>query len=393
MAQKHQVLLIGLFTGLLLFTLFGQTSFGGVRIAIAIAGSENLVYRSNSGCDAEDIPDTPARVFRDSHGRIHLFSSHFRNRAMIGPNFDHLARDCKIVFQGRRDDDPSAFDDLSWLAGFWAIGVGKTIYALVHNEFHGKMRPKLCPSNDHFKCWYNGIAMAVSHDDGFSFQRQEKALVAAPLYPYTTDSTGRIGPSNPTNIIGLNGYYYFLFVEDVRDSRGRVCVARSDDLADHSSWRAWDGNNFSIIIASNPYDTTEKRSPCHSLPGLISGSVGSITRHVSSGLFVLTQIAAASKNRRAGVYFSTSSDLVHWSTPTNLLRGPTYRVSCEINAIYRYPALIDPDSTDRNFQTIGDRPFLYFVREHAEACHGSLKRDLLRLPIAITTEHLRSVPR
>ena len=47
----------------------------------------------------------------------------------------------------------------------------------------------------------------------------------------------------------------------------------------------------------------------------------------------------------------------------------------------RVPALLDPNSTDRNFNTIGQNAQLYFVTARRENCMTTDKRDLKRVPI------------
>ena len=45
--------------------------------------------------------------------------------------------------------------------------------------------------------------------------------------------------------------------------------------------------------------------------------------------------------------------------------------------------MIDPKSTDRNFQTVGGTAYLYFTQFHYSNCEQTLDRDLVRVPIQI----------
>jgi hypothetical protein len=45
-----------------------------------------------------------------------------------------------------------------------------------------------------------------------------------------------------------------------------------------------------------------------------------------------------------------------------------------------YPALLDPESGSRNFETTGPTAYLYFTRNNFG--HTSLDRDLMRVPVA-----------
>ena len=342
-----------------------------------------VVFDSKLGCDATDIPDASARAFRDSKGLIHFFASFAVNRASIGANWPNLKHDCRVVYQGHHRDNPSAFDDRSWLASFFTKD-GLTVYSLIHNEFHGDRRPDLCPSRSHLRCWYNSLTMAISTDGGFSFVRS--GLVAASTYRYIPDGPRRIGTASPSNIVEAGGFYYFIYVNDVPDAGGHICVARTPSLENPSSWLAWDGSAFSIPIGIDPYQTSASPAQarhCKHLSGLVSGSIGSLTRHEPSGVYILTQTSAEIPGRKAGLYYALSSDLVTWSRPVLLWQVPTYVATCATDALFDYPSLIDPSSTSRNFETIGDRPFLYVVRRMFKDCKGTMNRQLIRVPIAI----------
>ena len=83
--------------------------------------------------------------------------------------------------------------------------------------------------------------------------------------------------------------------------------------------------------------------------------------------------------------FSTSSDLIHWSTPTLLFQ--TVMVSgyqCGGPDPIQYPSLTDPASTTRNFETTGNTAYLYYTQNHYTNCQQTLDRDLVRVPITIS---------
>ena len=57
----------------------------------------------------------------------------------------------------------------------------------------------------------------------------------------------------------------------------------------------------------------------------------------------------------------------------------------------RDPSLLDNDSTSRNFDTIGQRPYLYFTRFNVgfnspTSCFTSLDRDLIRIPLEFSNQ-------
>jgi hypothetical protein len=46
-----------------------------------------------------------------------------------------------------------------------------------------------------------------------------------------------------------------------------------------------------------------------------------------------------------------------------------------------YPAVLDPNSSSRNFETTGKQVYLYFTRFNYASCTMTADRDLIRVPI------------
>jgi hypothetical protein len=125
---------------------YSNTCFGDVKIL----GPEEIVFDwTTDQCSVEDIPDIPARAFRDVDGKIQLIASHFVNRRMIGNTIDSVQRDCNIIMNSHKDPEPSKFNDREWLHSVYTID-GETIYALVHNEYQGNNAGKWCAGDDFF---------------------------------------------------------------------------------------------------------------------------------------------------------------------------------------------------------------------------------------------------
>ncbi len=86
----------------------------------------------------------------------------------------------------------------------------------------------------------------------------------------------------------------------------------------------------------------------------------------------------------SGFYSATSRDLLHWSDPRLVLAAPTlFDDLCRTGpSIVAYPALLDPASPSRNYDTIGDAPELFFTRIAVDKCetgHRLLLRQRLML--------------
>lgn len=358
-----------------------------------LAGPEEVVFDwSRDACAPEDIPDTPARAFRDGQGQVQLIASHHANRRMVGPDLDRLARDCAVVLASDDDPDPARFNDREWLHALYSPD-GNTVYALVHNEYQGHRRPGRCPSGRYEDCWYNTITLAVSTDGGRSYTQAPPPahLVASIPYPYEP-GTRPVGVFNPSNIVhrSADGYYYaLLHVEQFRDQAWGTCVMRTRDLADPTSWRAWDGTAFNVRFV-NPYDGAARAPRDHVCRPVarqeIGGMAASLTYNTYFGRFLLVDLSEVddptSRRRVTGVFYSLSDDLIHWSPRRLLLAADRPdTATCGGPDPIGYPAVLDPGSPSRNFETTGKRAYLYFTRFHYASCQKTLDRDLVRVPI------------
>ena len=132
---------------------------------LEVAGEEEVVFDwSKDRCESLDIPDIPARAFRDDQGNVQLIATHYVNRRFVGPDLNTLKRDCQVIMQSASLEDPSLFSYHQWLASPYTDD-GKTIYALVHNEYYGSEAYVPCmpayagdPS-----CWYNDAQIDSPH--------------------------------------------------------------------------------------------------------------------------------------------------------------------------------------------------------------------------------------
>ena len=107
--------------------------------------------------------------------------------------------------------------------------------------------------------------------------------------------------------------------------------------------------------------------------------------HAATRTYVaLFQAKAGGAYPLPGFYTATSRDLLHWSDPRLLMAASTlYDDLCGAGpAIVAYPALLDPASSARNYDTIGDAPELFFARIAVERCETG-GRLLLRQRLVI----------
>jgi len=308
-----------------------------------------------------DVPDTPARAYRDAKGNIHLFATNHHNRALIGRSFNELAHPCSIVFKGHQNPDPKAFDDYGWLTSFFTKD-GINIFALVHNEYHAFDTDPNC--KDRTNCINYSILGANSSDSGHSFTYRNPKLIATLPFTSMTAPQKLSGYSNPTNIIQIKGYYYFFFASlDPSRKKSGVCLMRSSDL---ENWRAWDGTGFTIQFI-NPYDEPNKAAQVKACEPVGGGnllySLGSVT-YTPNNEHYIAVMRHNSWDRSPpglapGIYTSTSEDLFHWTPPKVLILDTAVDASGQTELLY--PSLIDPSDKDFNFQNTGRDTLLFAV--------------------------------
>jgi hypothetical protein len=362
---------------------------------IRLAGREETVYDwTTDRCTEDDIPDIAARAFRDFRGRVHLTASHSVTRPLIGRDLDHVSHSCRVIFNSDHDPNPAHYDDEEWLSSPYTVD-GRNVFSLVHQEYHGEGDPRGCPSRSNLKCWLNAVTLAVSDDGGRTFGHAPPPgqLVASIPYRYAPD-VGPIGIFSPSNIVRRDdGYFYSLLnASHYRDQLGGACLVRTRSLADPRSWRAWDGESFSVSF-SDPYRQPGEPPSGHVCrpvsPQEIGGMTQSLTYNTYLGKFLLVGTSIFfddTKNRDvAGIYYAVSDDLIRWY-------GRRLLAEVELISTFRcgdlspvvYPSLLDPRSKSRSFETAGRRPYLYLVRFHNKACRDTLHRDLVRVPVEIS---------
>jgi hypothetical protein len=353
-------------------------------------GPEQIVFDwSRDRCGDLNIPDAPVRAFRDSHDEVQLTVSHYVGRRMTGPELDHLAINCNVTMSSDMNADPSAYDDKEWVHSPFTFD-GQTVYAVIHDEYQGWTHPGMCTSSLIEDCWYNSLTLATSVDGGATYTHTAPPshLIASMPYTYSVNS-GPLGYFTPSNIVKrkLDGYFYMLArAEKYQAQAEGTCVLRTANLADPTSWRAWDGSGFNIRFI-NPY-VDSSRARDHVCPPVAYPEIGkldqSLTWNSFFGKWLLVGTNATDAdiaNGVTGFAYSTSTDLIHWSPRKVLVYAKLPWVwNCGDEDPINYPAVLDPTSTRRNFSTTGKTGYLYFTHFNVANCMQSLDRDLVRVP-------------
>jgi hypothetical protein len=355
--------------------------------AVTLIGAPETVFSAKrDACDGDDVPDAPARAFRDADGGIVMFGLHTKNRALRGPDLARLKIDCTPAMPSKGDENPAAYHHASWIAATWTED-GRRVAGLVHHEYQANTHPGRCSRKEYLACWYNTIVGVSSADGARSFERPEppQVVAAAPFRQEIGQGRHR-GFFNPSNIIGQGRLRYFLSsTTGWAGQDGGACLFRTSDPGDPTSWRAYDGKDFSVRLG-DPYRNGAGTKTCKTI-WPFPAPVGSVTRHRPTGAWIAVFQAAASQELfpEAGFYTTSSRDLVTWDKPRLLLAGKTlYDDPCGSGGrLISYPSLLDPEAEGRNFDDIGANADLYYVTLRVEGCQVTSDRDLLRRRVAV----------
>jgi hypothetical protein len=370
----------------------GEAHAAAPNPEVRVVGRPQVVFDwSEEACEPFNYPDLPARAFRDNQGQTQLLISHFDNFRLVGPSLDQMAIDCDPVMLSHGSARPRRFQDREWIGSIFTRD-GRTVWALVHDEYQGNRHPGRCPSERYLSCWYNAITLARSTDEGRSYVQRPspRHLVASAPYRYEPDS-GPAGVFTPSNIvIGPDGAKYALVrVRDPGGQRG-TCLIRTRRIPRPGSWRAWDGKRFGGRFTDPYRSPARRRGPCRPLdPGNIAEMAESLTYNTALQRYLLVGLAPPGERsigpKVRGIYFSTSLDLIHWSARKLVTRAVTkqsYR--CGGPSPLAYPSLIDPSSESRVFATSGATPYLYYTQHRYSDCHKTADRDLVRVALKVT---------
>ena len=359
-------------------------------VVVAPQGPADAVFIwRRDACEKIDTPDAPARAFRDAAGMIHLIAAHYVAREMIGRTLDQVRHRCDVAFASALGRQYESHRNHEWLSGLYTAD-GITVHALVHNEFHGADYPGLCPLAGTYDCWWNSVTYAVSTDRGYHFHDSAigNHVVAALPYPYSGARSEPAGYFAPSNIVTMDGQFYAMVKATAyRSQQAGSCLIRTATLDQAGAWRAWDGDGFTVSLSEggpSGGDGLTASHVCAPVANVSLGDVGGIARDETTGAFVAVMVAMLPDDagrRVCGFWATASFDLTDWSSPSLVAADPAGASTCD-PASDGYPSILDPDSKQRNFDTFGSTPYLYFVRSNL--ADPPYDRQLMRQRVTIS---------
>ncbi len=363
----------------------------GPEISVSVVGPEEVVFRwATDRCNDNDIPDAPARAFRDDRGTIRLAATHYDNRLFTVVDGKPKRVGCGIVLDSPDDPDPAKYHDHRWIAATWTDD-GKEVHALIHHEFQGHRHAGVCAFKEYSACWYNSITYARSDDGGLTFvQADPPAVVAAAPFRQDVGQGRNRGFFSPTNIIKLGQYWYVLIYTTGWDGqRPGMCVFRTPDIAQPGLWRAWDGEAFNSQF-KDPYLSSGSPGTTPNCKPVTADWFGSVQRIDGSDsiIAVFLHETGAGEARSWKLAYRLSQDLLTWSEPVDLKSLPYFGShDCKDAFRYGYPALVDMTEQSPNFDAVGLTADLFLTRFNVSGCRNSFDRDLVRYRIEINPGH------
>ena len=372
-----------------------------IKVAVTI-GAKEVVYRyATDRCSDLDAPDQPPRMVRAEDGSLVLFAGNApRIYVSRGADFGSLKRECQPVLVSADRTTPESYENQEWL---WVVyRDGNRWHGFVHNEYHDPFASTCLvgdtgPANP---CWYNSITHALSTDSARSFSKPSApAHVVAPApnvwtppAPGTPLNAFKEGYFSPSNIIrAVDGFYYMILGANPSKEHPSVfgiCPARTDNLDDPASWRAWDGTAYNLRMTS-PYVTGSSAAACTFLDNMGPGNA-SLTYNSYLGRYMRFGNNGPGTGP-CGFYFTLSADLIHWSGSQLAVDVNMYGCASQAPAPLEpvnvlFPAIVDHTDTTINFERAGRTAFLYYVRYNRGVDDPLywLDRDVVRVPITFT---------
>lgn len=353
---------------------------------------ETVFKWSRDKCFDENIPDSAARAFRSPTGLVNLYATHYKNIPLVGSTLNDVRPECGNKFEAAMSSTPQSYNARVWLQTFYSTDGGKNIYSLASSDYHGRWFKNCDESKKKNQgCWWSAIVLAHSDDGGKSFKMAPPPnhIVARSPHDFSKHKGGPVGFLTTSNIVKVENYYYALFnvAGNGQQDKGN-CIARTDSLGDPASWRAWNGKDYSQPLNGSRQDSnTKNNDSCKTLDNLpykVRSLLWRASSHKYIAVFEESKVERGSTPRVDVKFsYSSSADLISWDDPREImtLRGQD---NCKSQTPGAYPSILDSNSSDENFGTVGNDAFLYYTKFNLGAdCRLTLDRDLVRVPVKI----------
>ncbi len=430
-----------LFMALLLNMFIGLSGYGQIiypdKAAYDFTQKSTLINFEayNSAYPAYNFgPDAAIQLFSESDSIVAKFGHSDIHVHVKAANMAEFADPSKVRIQissdettghykGTNDPEPGNYYYLIWPHTNSFEGSDGHLYSIAYLEFTGwtvyGYNSDGCPSSNvgaiAQECWMSAAILVRSTDGGLSWDKvgsnPEDYVVASSPYKYREqNNTGRHGvyPTETGADFGLRkvGEHYYIEVEFWGEGFKIKSMARTTDITDASSWRYFDGEDFSLANV-NPY-TQEISNPASHLPPPIENYYplnfnpnklpveGLIySTYFQKYISIRTRSFSFAPEIEPGIYYYLSDDGFNWSGNAMLLPFETHFDTFEYPGddepywpIY-YASIVDQTNIGGN---IGQDAYLVYVQP--ELNNGNYdpalnaKRDINYLPISFVTHEV-----
>ena len=381
-------------------------------------------------------PDASIHMYTTGDSVVAVFGHSDINVTAKAPSFLEMSDLTKVNFQvntdentghykGTRDPDPGKYDYLIWPIYDSFEGNDGNLYSIAYLEFTGwtvyGYNSTGCPSNNvgalAQECWMSAAILVKSIDGGLTWDKAgdhpSEYVVASSPYKYREqNNSGRHGAFTWANgaDYGLKkvGDYFYIEVEFWGEDFKIGSIARTNDISDASSWRYFDGEDFTIPNV-NPY-LEDISDPASHLPPPIDNyyplKINSNNEPVEglaySSYFnkyikLRTRSFSFAPEIEPGVYYYLSEDGFNWSGNAMLLPFEDNFSSFDFPGddepywpVY-YVSIFDQNNVGGD---IGQNAYLVYVQpelnngEYDPALNA--KRDINYLPLSFSNHEVSS---
>jgi hypothetical protein len=359
---------------LALSVFFGGTlsSFSAEPVQIrALPGVEEVLYSwMDNKCGPDFTADAPLRAFRDKKGDVIAFATHVNNWFLSGSSLLSVKSNCRPALP--MIDYQHVWQGPAWTEATYSLD-GQSVVALLSEDLTQKVESEGCQQKGNGNnCWRNQIVSAYSSNQGRTFSPLP-IVVAGPPNRYDLKKGGRQGFFTTSNIVSLEGSYFFAaFEQGIDGTEPGNCLFHSRTPFIASSWKPWNSAPSAGNGACTPIGKGVIRREIRSLSYL----------PVSKVWIAIFMNSAPEAPPHSAVYYAMSRDLISWSKATILLDFSVGEIKTFVPL---YPSLIDPKSKDRNFGTLDHaQADLFFVKLFKGAAgQHALNRQIVYRQISI----------
>jgi hypothetical protein len=368
-----------------------------LTLDIQTSGAEQLIVSpQKASCKIELLADSPLRLMHRADGTVLGFATHYTNWPLVGSSPASLRPECVSTVHGAENPDPAVNDDHYWIQAL-STNDGKNITALASHEYMGSRHPGMCDAKptqiQPFPCWFSSIIQLRSEDSGKTFFPDiTHRTVATPQIAFTPHDPQRVGFLTTSNIVHDGDWNYVLiYIDGYGEQKTGTCVFRSRANEKTPNWLAWNGSGYTVSLQKVGLPATQikgKISVCE--PVNLGNLNRGLVKHRKTNTWIAEGFSrdTLGVSKDSGVFYATSTDLIHWSTQKLLAKLQIDFVSPNCpNAVYKYPSLLDENAPGLIYDTVGDKAYLYLVRVNISACKPT-SRDIVRFPITITSHSL-----